>query len=964
VTSVLGISAFYHDSAAALLVDGEIVAAAQEERFTRKKYDEDFPRHAVDYCLREAGLTPGQVDYVAFYDKPFLKFQRLLETYIGYAPRGFQSFAMAMPVWLNKKLHLTRELREGLRGAYRKRFIFPEHHESHAASAFFPSPYEEAAILTLDGVGEWATATFGVGRGNRLTLTHEQRFPHSLGLLYSAFTYYCGFTVNSGEYKLMGLAPYGTPRYADLIVRELIDLKDDGSFRMDMSYFNYGAGLTMTSPKFHELFGGPPRQPDTLLTERDMDIAASVQKVTEEIMLRSARHVHKVSKLRRLCLAGGVALNCVGNGRILREGPFDDIWIQPAAGDAGGALGAALLTWHQLLDRPRVVRPRDAQQGSLLGPAYTAEQIGEFLDSVGGQYERIDDEDALVDTVADEIRQGAAVGWFQGRMEFGPRALGSRSIIADSRSPDAQTTLNVKVKFREGFRPFAPAVLEEQASNYFEMGANTDSPYMLLVAPVRREHRRTLTDADTQAAGIGKLKVLRSDIPAVTHVDYSARVQTVDRDRHGLYRKLLEAFYRRTGCPVLVNTSFNLGWEPIVCTPREAYSTFMSSELDVLCMGPFVLRKRRQSAWVDGPASLTVNDRAGTVDFLEEALDCPCGSSSPLLRSGAEMVGACGHRFPITDGIPQLFWPHDTLGDPGDVTERVKAFYEETPFPNYDEHDSVRSLIEKARRGAYARDLGDAIPYNSHVLEVGCGTGQLSNFLGASCRRVIGTDLCLNSLRLGERFRREQNLSRVRFAQANLFRLPFRKDSFDVVLCNGVLHHTSDPRGGFHALSSLVRPGGHIVIGLYNTYGRLMMDTRRAFFRITGGAGKWLDPYLRSTPMSAAKRKAWFADQYQHPHESKHTIGEVLRWFSEEGLEFVRGVPSVTSETGDDEHPSLFSPSGAGSAWDHVRIQAGQVVAGSREGGFFIMIARKPAPAARTTASSPPAPEPAAAVVG
>ncbi len=939
MTSILGLSSFYHDSAAALLVDGRIVAAAQEERFTRKKYDEEFPAQAVAYCLAEAGLAPEQLDYVAFYDKPFLKFQRLLETYVGYAPQGYASFARAIPIWLNKKLHLTREVQKGLGGAYRKRIIFPEHHESHAASAFFPSPYDEAAILTLDGVGEWATASFGIGRGNRITLSHEQRFPHSLGLLYSAFTYYCGFTVNSGEYKLMGLAPYGTPRYTELILTKLLDVKEDGSFRMDLSYFNYCQGLTMTSEKFHRLFGGPPRKPDTLLTERDMDLAASIQKATEEILLRTARHVQKTTGLRRLCLAGGVALNCVGNGRILREGPFDDVWIQPAAGDAGGALGAALFTWHQLLAEPRTVRPRDAQRGSLLGPSFSTADIQQFLDSVDVTYERIDDDGGLVSMVADELAHGAAVGWFQGRMEFGPRALGSRSIIADARNRETQSVLNLKVKFREGFRPFAPAVLEEHASEYFEMDSGVESPYMLLVAPVRQERRHHLDEQERQATGIAKLKVVRSEVPAVTHVDYSARVQTVDLERHGLYRKLLESFYRKTGCPVLVNTSFNLGWDPIVCTPRDAYSTFMGCDLDVLCMGPFVIRKRLQRAWVESHPS--------AVDFLHEALVCPCGSGNPLHRSGPELTARCGHRFPITDGIPQLFWPHDTLNDPGDVTERVKAFYEETPFPNYDDQESVRSLIEKARRGAYARDLDQAIPYNADVLEVGCGTGQLSNFLGVSCRRVIGVDLCLNSLRLGEQFRREQGLSRVRFAQVNLFRPPFRQQQFDVVLCNGVLHHTSDPRGGFRSLVSLLRPGGYMVIGLYNTYGRIMMDVRRVLFRMTGGAGTWLDPHLRTTEMSSGKRKAWFADQYQHPHESKHTIGEVLTWFAEEGLEFVNGVPSVTNST--EVAPSLFTPTGAGTPWQHFCVQARQVVAGSREGGFFIMIGRRPGEAASGT---------------
>ncbi len=603
MTCILGISAFYHDSAAALLVDGKIVAAAQEERFTRKKYDEGFPVQAIEYCLKEAGIEASQLDYVGFYDKPYLKFERLLETYLSYAPRGYASFLKSMPVWLNTKLRLTRELRRGLKNAYRKRFIFTEHHVSHAASAFFPSPFEEAAILTLDGVGEWTTASFGYGRGNRITLTHEQRFPHSLGLLYSAFTYYCGFRVNSGEYKLMGLAPYGAPRYSDLIKEKLLDLKEDGSFRMDMSYFNYCQGLTMTSGKFHRLFGGAPRQPDTLLTERDMDLAASIQHVTEEIMLRAARHVHARTGLKKLCLAGGVALNCVGNGRILREGPFEELWIQPAAGDAGGALGVAFFVWHHLLEKTRIPNPADSQAGSLLGPGYSNAEIQEILDEAGARYERIDDQQSLVDRVADEISQGKVIGWFQGRMEFGPRALGSRSILGDARNTGMQAVMNSKIKFREGFRPFAPAVLREEAVRYFNLPEQQESPYMLVTAPIRNDKRMPLSNFQARASGLRKLKVIRSEIPAVTHVDYSARVQTVDRERHGIYRQLLESFHRKTGCPVLINTSFNLGREPIVCTPRDAYSTFMSCGMDLLCMGPFLLSKNEDSERRSCPSS-------------------------------------------------------------------------------------------------------------------------------------------------------------------------------------------------------------------------------------------------------------------------------------------------------------------------------------------------------------------------
>jgi carbamoyltransferase len=591
--SILGISAFYHDSAAALVVDGKIVAAAQEERFTRKKHDHEFPVHAIDYCLREAGLDPAALDYVGFYDKPFLKFERLLETYLGYAPVGFRSFVQAMPLWLKQKLHLPREIDKGLRRRYKKRYIFTEHHESHAASAFFPSPFKEAAILTLDGVGEWATASFGVGRDNRIELSHELHFPHSIGLLYSAFTYFTGFRVNSGEYKLMGLAPYGEPTYADLIRDELLDLKQDGSFRMNMSYFNYCQGLTMTNDRFADLFGGPARKPESQLTQREMDIAASIQKVTEEIMLRCARHVHERTGQENLCLAGGVALNCVGNGRILREGPFERIWIQPAAGDAGGALGTALFIWHQLLDQTRTVGASDSQTGSLLGPRFEEEEIRAFLDKHGAVYRHFDDEDALCDHVAGQMASERVVSWMQGRMEFGPRALGSRSILGDARSEKMQSVMNLKIKFRESFRPFAPCVLRESASEYFEMRPEDESPYMLLVAPVA-DRRRIPIDGAGEPSGLDKLKVKRSEVPAITHVDHSARVQTVDPERHGRYYKLIKRFEEKTGCPVIINTSFNVRGEPIVCSPEHAYRCFMATNMDVLVLERFVLHKEEQ----------------------------------------------------------------------------------------------------------------------------------------------------------------------------------------------------------------------------------------------------------------------------------------------------------------------------------------------------------------------------------
>jgi len=592
MVNILGISAYYHDSAAALVVDGEIVAAAQEERFTRRKHDPEFPARAVEYCLREGGLRPEDLDYVGFYDKPLLKFDRLLETYLAYGPSGFQSFLKSMPVWLRRKLYARRELDRGLKRKFPKRYIFTEHHESHAASAFFPSPFEEAAILTLDGVGEWATASHGTGRGNRIQLTHELRFPHSLGLLYSAFTYFCGFRVNSGEYKLMGLAPYGEPTYVEFILERMIDLKPDGSFRMDMSYFNYCQGLTMTSRRFDEAFGGPRRKPESPLTQREMDLAASIQKVTEEIMMRCAVHLHRVTGMKNLCLAGGVALNCVGNGRILREGPFENIWIQPAAGDAGGALGVALFIWHQLLDQPRSVERLDHQRGSLLGPRFSDDDIQSFLERVGAPYRRFDKEEELCAYVAKQIASEKVVGWCQGRMEFGPRALGSRSILGDARSESMQRTMNVKIKFRESFRPFAPSVLQERVDEFFQVRQQESSPYMLLTSPVKESVRLTVNGA--ALTGIDKLKLKRSTVPAITHVDYSARMQTVDKDRHGRYYRLLKEFEAITGCPVIINTSFNVRGEPIVCRPEEAYRCFLATDMDVLVLEDCVLHKEDQ----------------------------------------------------------------------------------------------------------------------------------------------------------------------------------------------------------------------------------------------------------------------------------------------------------------------------------------------------------------------------------
>ncbi|CAN4275550.1 COG2192 Predicted carbamoyl transferase, NodU family [Methylophilaceae bacterium] len=596
--NILGISAYYHDSAACLVVDGKIIAAAQEERFTRKKHDENFPVNAINYCLTEGGLSAQQIDYVVFYDKPFLKFERLFETYLAFAPRGFKSFATSLPVWVKDKLFQKSVILDALKDHLDKttdwsnKLLFSEHHLSHAASAFFPSPFEEAAVLTMDGVGEWATTSLAVGKGNTLNVTNEIHFPHSLGLLYSAMTYYTGFKVNSGEYKVMGLAPYGEPKYANLIKDHLIDIKEDGSFHLDMSYFNYCTGLTMTSERFNDLFGAPPRKSESILGQREMDLAASIQAVTEEVVIKLAKGIKKSTGLNNLCLAGGVALNCVANGKLLRENAFDKIWIQPASGDAGGAVGAALAAYYLMLAHPRKVDKQDSMQGSYLGPEFGQADIEQRLSQAGAKFDVVSDTQ-LIEQTAQALADGLAVGWHQGRMEFGPRSLGARSIIADARSPTVQKQLNLKVKYRESFRPFAPSILREDVADWFEI--NTDSPYMLLVADVKKEKQLAMTEAQKQLFGIEKLNVPRSEIPAVTHVDYSARIQTVSKDTNPKYHALISKFKEITGCPVLVNTSFNVRGEPIVCSPEDAFNCLMGTDIDFLVVGNCILRKEQQN---------------------------------------------------------------------------------------------------------------------------------------------------------------------------------------------------------------------------------------------------------------------------------------------------------------------------------------------------------------------------------
>ena len=929
---VLGISAFYHDSAAALLVDGELVAAVQEERFTRKKYDARFPTRSIAYCVEAAGMKLEDVDYVAFYEKPLTKFDRLLETYLAFAPEGFASFRRAMPLWLRDKLQQGRRIRRELAGFHKGRVVYLSHHESHAASAFFPSPFEEAAILTMDGVGEWATTAFGVGQGNRLTLESQITFPHSLGLLYSAFTYYCGFQVNSGEYKLMGLAPYGKPIFRDRILEHLIDLKPDGSFWLNMDYFNYCQGLTMTNNRFNALFGGVPRQPEAFIEPHYMDMAASVQSVTEEIVLRIGRHIHERTRQKQLVIAGGVALNCVANGKLLREGPFDNIWIQPAAGDAGGALGSAFFVWHQLLDMPRTPARPDRQAASLLGPRYGTDEIRQCLDGARARYHRITDEAALVDKVAGLLAQNKVVGWFQGHAEFGPRALGARSILGDPRSPVMQSVMNLKIKFREGFRPFAPAVLRSHVHEWFQMRRDEDSPYMLLIAPVASE--RSVTHKDAEPEGIGpRLRRIRSEIPAVTHVDNSARVQTVD-ERHGRFFALLNAFHKKTGCPCLINTSFNLSWEPIVMTPAEAYRAFMQSEMDLLVLEDFLLLKAEQALGMEFDGGASAEAKSPWADPV---------SGVPLIASPDGLANPkTGAKYPIEDGVARLFVPTTGEVSPGaDVTDIVKQFYEQTPFPNYDDIDSTRALLEKGRAGVFARLLNEQIPYDASVLEVGCGTGQLTSFLAIANRSVLGTDVCWNSLMLAEQFKREQGITRAIFAQMNLFRPAIKDGFFDVVISNGVLHHTGDCRAAFQRIARLVKPGGHLVVGLYHWHSRKLIHyPRREIVCWIPSAAPMLDPHFARIH-SQSKHEAWYRDQYEHPHETCHTIDEVLGWIGEDGLEFVNSIPKPSGGAALSPDEMLFEARSPGTVWSRMLSQLAHVPSGYREGGFFIMIARR-----------------------
>ena len=953
MTAILGISARYHDSAAALLVEGRVIAAAQEERFSRKKHDNSMPVLALRYCLAEAGLDAADLDAVVFYEKPLRRFERMLETWLAVAPRGYDAFRQALPSWIHDKLHLPRELAAVLGDRFQGEVLWIDHHQAHAASAFFPSPFESAAILTLDGVGEWATGSYGRGQGNRIYLTHETRFPHSLGLLYSAFTAYLGFRINSGEYKVMGLAPYGRPRFVDQILDHLVDLHDDGSFYLDPAYFTYCHGLTMTSERFHRLFGGAPRDPESPLTERHMDLAASLQRVTEEIVLRSARHVQRETGERFLVLAGGVALNCVANGRIFRELAFEDLWIQPAAGDAGGALGAVWFAWHQLGDRSRDPTV-DRQLGSYLGPSWTDEEIRILLEEEHIPFRQLPDEESLAETASAMLTEGKVIGWFQGRMEFGPRALGHRSILGDPRRPDMQETINRKIKYRESFRPFAPAVLDAERSRYFEL--DRPSPFMLLTAPVAAE-QRTGGKPPSTLRGLELLRYPRSTIPAVTHIDGSARVQTVGEGSSPRFLGLLRAFREQSGCPVLVNTSFNVRGEPIVCTPIDAYRCFLRTRMDAVILGRSVIEREQQRALVLGSnasrrdTGVATTPRASSEDgpwsseWIATFLRCDrCGGR--FERSCEEVrCKECAQALELgQDGVLDALGATPAISESTDkIGAVVRRFYEENPFPHYDGFESVGDLLQRASRSKYAAALDRQLPAGSRILEVGCGTGQLGAYLSAGGRAVVGVDFSRASLRLGAEFARDQGLKDFQLLRADLFRLPLVEDGFDLIICKGVLHHTADPGGGLEQIVRHLRPGGHLIVGLYNRLARLPTVVRSLLYRISRRHPRSPDYVLRHLARGDAKTRSWFLDQYAHPHESRHGVGEVLGWLAASGLELVSAAPPIwLGESFDASAPLFGQPRLPSRGLELLLVQIGWLFSISREGALFDLIARKP----------------------
>src|SRR3989344_2710835 len=941
---ILGISAYYHDSAAVLLVNGNIVAAAQEERFSRKKNDESFPRNAVRWMLSEYALVPSELSAVVFYDKPILKFERLLETYHRYAPQGVVSFTKSMPIWIKEKLftrrNIIKELEdiEGKKLLRKPKLIFPEHHLSHAASAFYPSPFEEAAILTVDGVGEWATTTIGRGTGKDIEILKEMHFPHSLGLLYSAFTYYCGFKINDGEYKLMGLAPFGrrgserVAVYKRLIFRELVDLKDDGSFFLNMSYFTFATTLrTVNDKKWEAIFGMAARKPESELTQEYMDLALASQEVTEEIMLRLVQSAKKLTGSKNLVMAGGVALNCVSNEKIRASGIFENVWVQPAAGDAGGALGAALIAHYLCFGGERTIESDffDSMQGSYLGPAYLDSDVLKVMQKFGASFTQFDNTEAAYQHTARLLAQGNIVGWMQGKAEWGPRALGNRSILADARSPHMQKKLNLKIKYREGFRPFAPAVLEEDAAHYFDV--RTSSPYMLFTAPVKKERRLPGRQEGTL---FERLNAARSDIPAVTHLDYSARLQTVSRKTNERFWELLRAYKKETECSVLVNTSFNVRDEPIVLTPEDAYRCFMKTEMDALVIGNVLLLKKDQLT-LDG----AVLEGDGIVpSALLACLKAPEElGGGPVSRTKGAFVTAKGKRSSDLDTVPSLLAGMESeKADP--VTGKIKAFYEENPFPNYDGVQNFGDLVVRGEKNPFAKGLLDSIGFNKLILECGCGTGQMSHFLSLNNNHVLGIDLSLSSLKLAIDHKRKNDVARVGFVQMNIFDLGIQDNTFDVVVSTGVLHHTRDARAAFASIVRKAKPGGLIVVGLYNSYARIPTWIRS---KLIGLLGSKIDYVVRNRIHDARKADIWVKDQYYNPHETWHSLGEVLDWFKENNVSYLNAYPAIIGTGGSKSGEDLFAPTSPGSALARTATQISWLGSIASEGALFVVTGRR-----------------------
>lgn len=941
--AILGISAYYHDSAATLLIDGEIVAAVHEERFSRRKHDDAFPHNAVQWILSEYGLKPSELSAVVFYDKPLLKFERLLETYHIYAPRGVASFIAAMPVWIKEKLFTRRNLIQELEEIEGKKLLkkpvllFPEHHLSHAASAFYPSPFEEAAILTVDGVGEWATTTIGHGVGKNIEILKEMHFPHSLGLLYSAFTYYCGFKINDGEYKLMGLAPYGrrgSPEVEEMkekILSELIDFKDDGSLFLNMSYFTFATSLrTVDDGRWTELFGIEARRAEDEITQAYMDMALAIQEVTEEVMLRLARTAQEITGSRNLVLAGGVALNCVANAKIREAGIFENVWVQPAAGDAGGALGAALIAYYVYFGGERRMGEdgRDTMQGSYLGPAFSNDEALKALKKFDASFVQLDSAQ-IYEHTAHLLAEGNIVGWMQGKAEWGPRALGNRSILADARNPEMQKKLNLKIKYREGFRPFAPAVLEEDMSEYFD--TNIPSPYMLFTAPVKKERRLPALEEGTISE---RLNALRSDIPAVTHLDYSARLQTVSHKTNDRFWHLLSAFKKQTGSSVLVNTSFNVRDEPIVLTPEDAYRCFMKTEIDALVIGNILLLKKDQ--FVTGSSKASSGDGMMPLPLLE-CLTVPNGQGQPLSRVEGAFVTPQGESYTDQDGVPSLIAGIESEEvDP--VTGTIQAFYEENPFPNYDGVQNFGDLVVRGEKNPFGKGLLDSIGFNKLILECGCGTGQTSHFLSLNNNHVLGIDLSLSSLQLAIDHKKKNDVTRVGFAQMNIFDLGIKDNSFDVVLSSGVLHHTRDARVAFASIVRKAKPGGLIVVGLYNNYARIPTWIRSKLIKVFGSK---IDYVVRNRIHDARKADIWVKDQYYNPHETWHSLGEVLQWFEENNVTYLNSYPAIMGTGGSKTGEDLFQPTTPGSSMTRAATQISWLGSIASEGALFIVTGRR-----------------------